>query len=212
MYVKLLERTVRELKGEAVGEERRATVNLGIELRVDDQYVTETNQRLALYRRVASADDENALATLVEELGDRYGPVPRTVIRLVEFGRIRLMADRLGVESIDREKHLLVIRFRSDAPLDPAHLVELVSLRPEVTLTPPGIVKVDLDVPGERKGRTPRRRLVDESTSWWASRATSGRVAKGFTKRDMLKADRLGADDEVLSQVSGLLADLSAGP
>ena len=101
MYVKLLERTVRELRGEATGEERRATVTLGIELRVDEQYVPETNQRLALYRRVASAEDEAALATLCDELRDRYGPVPRKVIRLIEFGRIRLMADRLGIESID---------------------------------------------------------------------------------------------------------------
>ena len=210
MYVKLLERTVRELRGEAMGEERRATVTLGVELRVDEDYVPETNQRLALYRRVASAEDETELAMLLEELSDRYGPVPRKVIRLVEFGRIRLMADRLGIESIDREKHLLVIKFRGDAPLDPARLVELVEARAEVTLTPPAVIRADLDVPA-RRGRTRRGQLVDESTSWWTSRATAGRVTTGFTKQEVLKTDRIGADDEVLTQVSGLLSELSAG-
>ena len=45
-------------------DERRATVNLGIELRVDEDYVAETNQRLALYRRVASATDDSELTSL----------------------------------------------------------------------------------------------------------------------------------------------------
>ena len=210
MYVKLLERTVRELKGEAIGEERRATVTLGIELRVDEQYVPETNQRLALYRRVAAAEEETQLATLLEELSDRYGPVPRKVVRLVEFGRVRLMADRLGIESIDREKHLLVIKFRGDAPLDPARLVELVEARSDITLTPPAVIRVDLDVPS-RRGRTQRGKLVEESTSWWTSRATAGRVTEGFTKEEVLKTDRLGADDEVLTQVGELLAELGGG-
>lgn len=210
MYVKLLDRTVRELKGEAIGEERRAAVTLGIELRVDEQYVPETNQRLALYRRVASAGDEAELATLLDELSDRYGPVPRKVIRLIEFGRIRLMADRLGIESIDRERHLLVVKFRADAPLDPLRLVELVEARPDVTLTPPAVLRVDLDVPAAR-GRARGRPLVDESASWWTSRATAGRVTEGFTKHEILKTDRIGADDEVLAQVTGLLAELSTG-
>ena len=209
MYVKLLERTVRELKGEAVGEERRAAVTLGIELRVDEQYVPETNQRLALYRRVASAADESELSTLLDELSDRYGPVPRKVIRLIEFGRIRLMADRVGIESIDREKHLLVVKFRGDASLDPQRLVELVEARPDVTLTPPAVLRVDLDVSASR-GRARGRSRVDEPVSWWTSRATAGRVTEGFTKHEILNADRVGADDEVLAQVSGLLAELSA--
>ena len=209
MYVKLLERTVRELRGEATGEERRATVTLGIELRVDEQYVPETNQRLALYRRVASAENEAELGTLFDELSDRYGPVPRKVIRLIEFGRIRLMADRLGIESIDRERHLLVVKFRGDAPLDPVRLVELVEARPDVTLTPPAVIRVDLDVP-HRRGPRQRGSLVDESTSWWASRATGGRVTEGFTKQKVLNPDRVGAEDDVLAQVSGLLAELGA--
>jgi transcription-repair coupling factor (superfamily II helicase) len=209
MYVKLLERTVHELRGEAIGEERRATVTLGIELRVDEQYVPETNQRLALYRRVALAENEVELETLFDELSDRYGPVPRKVVRLIEFGRIRLMADRLGIESIDREKNLLIVKFRGDAPLDPVRLVELVEARPDVTLAPPAVIRVDLDVI-HRRGQRQRGLRVDESTSWWTSRAIAGRVTEGFTKQEVLNLDQTGAEDDVLAQVSGLLAELSA--
>ena len=209
MYVKLLERTVQELKGESVDDERRATVNLGIELRVDEDYVAETNQRLALYRRVASAADESEISALLAELSDRYGPVPVTVARLVEFGRIRLLADGLGIESIDRERHLLVIRFRGDAAIDPSRLVDLVQRRPEVTLTPPGVLRVDLELTRGRQDRRARRRLDSKSTSWWTERATSGDVAGGFTKEKMSRSKPAAADDELLERVGGLLAELS---
>ena len=209
MYVKLLERTVQELKGESVDDERRATVNLGIELRVDEDYVVETNQRLALYRRVASATDEAQISALLDELSDRYGQVPVTVARLVEFGRIRLLADGLGIESIDRESHLLVIRFRGDAALDPRRLVDLVERRPEVTLTPPGVLRVDLELTRGRKDRRARRRLDSKSTSWWTERATSGDVSGGFTKEKMSRSKPAATDDELLERVGGLLAELS---
>ena len=207
MYVKLLERTVLELKGETIGEERRAAVSLGIELRVDGEYVSGSNQRLALYRQVALARDEHELTELLDELADRYGPVPQKVLRLVEFGRIRLMADRLGIESIEREKHLLVIKFRSDTPLNPARLVELVEARNDVTLTPPAVVTIDLEA-GARSGRKRASQLVSESTSWWTGQDTSG---KGFSRQKLSNADHLNRDDKVLRQVGGLLGELSGG-
>ena len=210
MYVKLLEQTVQELKGEVVGDQRRATVNLGVQLRVDEGYVAETNQRLALYRRVAAAGNEAELSALVEELADRYGPVPSTVLRLVRFGRLRLLADQLGVESIDRERHLLVLKFRDDAPIDARHLVALVQERHDITLTPPGVLRVDLEAPpvSGAGARAPRRRLEVESTSWWTSRATSGDVTSGFSKDEMSRASRVGADDELIGRVGELLDQL----
>ena len=207
MYVKLLEATVRELRGEEVEEERRATVNLGVELRIDESYIAETNQRLAIYRRVAAARDEDRLAAILTELEDRYGPVPQSVVRLAEYGRIRVLADRLGVKSVDRERHLLVIRFRGDAPVDPARLVAFVQARPDVTLTPPGVIRVDLEAVSQR----PRKRLVAQTTSWWTKRATTGQVEAGFTKRELLRSGRVGVTDSLLERVRGLLTELSPG-
>ena len=145
MYIKLLEQTVRELQGDEVRDERRARVNLGVDLRIDEGYVTETDQRLAVYRKVATAADEPALAAALEEVGDRYGPLHPSLVRLAEYGRARVRAGGLGVEAIDREASLLVMRFRGDAPIDPGRLVEFVHSRPGVALTPAGVVRLDLE-------------------------------------------------------------------
>src|SRR5215212_11105547 len=59
MYMKLLEETIRELKGEDLEDDVRATVNLKVDFRLDDEYVSDMNQRLMLYRNVAAARRED---------------------------------------------------------------------------------------------------------------------------------------------------------
>src|SRR6266853_144836 len=145
MYMKLLEQTVRELKGEAIDDDVRATVNLGIDLRIEDSYVADMNQRLMLYRKVASARAEDEIDRVLDEALDRYGPLPDSVRNLADYGRIRIMADRLGIESIDREGRVVVIKFRPQAKVDPVRLVALVRQRPDLTLVPPAALKLNLD-------------------------------------------------------------------
>ncbi len=211
MYVKLLDQTVREVRGEEVEDERRATVNLGIDLRIGEGYISEPNQRLVVYRQVGTARDETELAAVLEGVTDRYGPMPCEVVRLAEYGRIRLLADRLGVESIDRERHLLVLKFRADAPVDASRLITFIQRNLDVTLTPPGVIRMDLDVvEGDWSGdRRPRRRLDDDSTSWWTKHATPGQLTGGFSKQALAATDRVGGDDQLLRRVSRLLAELN---
>ncbi len=180
-------------------------------MRIEEQYITETNQRLAFYRRVAGARDEAALAAVLDEVADRYGPVPPSVMRLAQYGRIRVLADQLGAESVDREQHLLVIRFRDNAQLDPERLVAFVEARPAVTLTPPAVIRVDLDALSRSRTGPPRRMVTSVSASWWTKRASSGEVKAGFSKDELLRSERPGEADSLLDQVQGLLTDLS-GP
>ena len=185
LYVKLLEQTVRELQGEKVAEERLARVHLGIDLRIDERYVPESDQRLAVYRKIAAATGEAALASALDEVADRYGPVHPTIDRLAAYGRTRIAADRIGVEAIDREGSQLMIRFRADAPLDPARMVEFVGSRPGIALSPSGLLRLDLeDGPASASGAGP----------------SPGRAATAATRRDLA----------LLARINHLLDGLSA--
>jgi transcription-repair coupling factor (superfamily II helicase) len=145
MYMKLLEQTVRELKGEEVEDDTRANVNLRIDLRIDDSYIPDQNQRLMLYRKVASARRDEEIDTILEEAADRYGPLPTSLLNLADYGRIRVMADELGIESIDREARTVVLKFGPKATVDPARMIGLVQRRSDVTLVPPSGLKLALD-------------------------------------------------------------------
>ncbi|MBI4888103.1 MAG: transcription-repair coupling factor [Acidobacteria bacterium] len=181
MYMKLLEEAVRELKGEELEDDVRATVNLRVDLKIEDSYVPEMNQRLMIYRKVAAARTEPEIGAVLDELRDRYGPAPPSVLNLAEYGRIRVMADRLGVETIDREGRTVVIKFRPQARVDPMRLVKVVRDFPGAILAPPASLKLDLEAAPE--ALKPRA----AHTSWWTSRATSGAVTAGFTKEEILK-------------------------
>ena len=123
----------------------RATVNLGVDLRIDEAYVADMNQRLMLYRKVAAARREEEIDRILDEAEDRYGPLPPSVLNLADYGRIRVMADRLGIESIDREARTVVLKFRPQANLDPVRLVALVRSRPDLTLVPPAALRLSLE-------------------------------------------------------------------
>jgi transcription-repair coupling factor (superfamily II helicase) len=143
-YMKLLEDTVRELKGEEIEDDVRATVNLRVDLKIEETYIPDMNQRLMVYRRVASARSEDEIDRVVAEVRDRYGPIPPSILNLADYGRIRVMADRLGIEAVDREGDRVLFRFRPQAKLDPTALVAFVQRRGDVTLLPPAALRLDL--------------------------------------------------------------------
>jgi transcription-repair coupling factor (superfamily II helicase) len=213
-YMKLLEQTIRELKGEEIEDERRATVNLHLDLRIDDSYVPDMNQRLSVYRRMASARATGDIDTLLDELGDRYGTPPASVFNLARYARIRLMADEVGAESLDREGAAVVLKFRPDARLDPAFLLRLIQARGDLTLLPPAVLRLDLARPLERTHEASgmgRRRPARTEESWWTARATAD-VAPGFTREAILaetSPDAGAAAGELFERLQGLLEQLS---
>lgn len=205
MYTKLLEQTIRELKGEDLEDERRATVNLRLDLRIDEAYVPDMNQRLMVYRRLASARSLDEVSTALEEMRDRYGPPPASVTNLAHYARIRVLADRLGAESLDRDGSTVVLRFRQDAAVHPGALARMLQTRGDLALTPPAVLKLDLAKPvkppeppksrpmpggGRLVGPPGRKPPVEEDStadSWWTTRATA-KVEPGFN-RDLILAE-----------------------
>ena len=232
MYMKLLEQTVRELKGEELEDDLRATVNLRVDLKIDASYVPDVNQRLMLYRKVAAARRDEEIDRVLEETADRYGPPTDSVLNLADYGRIRVMADRLGIDTIDREGRTVVLKFRPQAKIDPVRLVALVRQRPELTLVPPAGLKLNLDGSRESgvgsrrdsgrgtnsrssnpESQIPNPRLrgrTSHAPSWWTARARTGEVKPGFTKEEILRPAKEDprAAGGVFERVGGLLSDL----
>src|SRR5207237_6812116 len=83
LYVKLLEQTILELKGQAPRESPRTVLNVRVDLRIPEGYVPDVHQRMSLYKRVSQARDGREVAALAEEIRDRYGPFPPEVETLL---------------------------------------------------------------------------------------------------------------------------------
>jgi len=140
-YVRLLEETVKELKGEEVPLEIHATLNLGIDIRIPSTYISDENQRLRSYKRIADVKDEEQAKRLKDELADRYGPVPEEVTNLVRFSLLKSLAEHIGVESIDRRQGVANIKFHQQSKIDPLRLMALVRNTAGAQFTPAGLLK-----------------------------------------------------------------------
>src|SRR5262249_53751732 len=144
MYTSMLERTVRELKGESVEEETSSAVNLGVDIRIPEDFIRDMSQRLRAYKRISSAGDEEELNGIRTEIADRFGPIPDSVDSLFEYARLRREASRLGVVSVDREGDRLAIKFSESARVDPEKLVGIVSSGAG-RFTPSGVLKMQIE-------------------------------------------------------------------
>jgi len=147
-YVRLLEETVHELKGEEVPIEVHSTLNLGLDIRIPSEYIADEHQRLRAYKRIADAASPEAAADLLSELEDRYGPAPEALRSLVKFSLLKSAAQKLGIEAIDRRQGALNVKFHKDARIDPARLMNLVTSNEGAQFTPAGVLRLPLDGAG----------------------------------------------------------------
>ncbi len=143
LYTSMLEAAVKELKGEGGADRPSAQLNLGIALRIDESYVPEENQRLRLYKKIAGAADEKAIADLRAEMEDRYGALPDATVYLLEAASLRLECERIGVAQVDRRRSELQIRFTENAHVDPQQLMRVVARNSKrgAQFTPQGVLK-----------------------------------------------------------------------
>jgi transcription-repair coupling factor (superfamily II helicase) len=144
LYTQMLERAVREMKGEAAPDEAETQLNLGLNIRIPADYIPEENQRLRMYKRVAGVETESQLTDVGAELQDRYGPPPPPVRNLLDYASLRLLCMRVGVNAIDRKRDSVTFKFRQNAAVDPEQLARFVSAQRGAQFTPDGILKFAL--------------------------------------------------------------------
>jgi transcription-repair coupling factor (superfamily II helicase) len=146
LYTTMLERTVRELKGEQAPEEVEVQLNLGLNIRIPADYIAEENQRLRMYKRVAGVETEPQLADVRGELEDRYGNPPPPVRNLLDYASLRLLCNRLSVSRVERKRDLISIAFSASAGVDPDKLARFVASQRGAQFTPAGTLKFFLKV------------------------------------------------------------------
>ncbi len=144
LYTSMLERTVRELKGEVAAEEVETQLNLGLNIRIPAEYIPQENQRLRMYKRVAGVENEAQLDNVRGELEDRYGPPPAAVRNLLEYATLRLLAQRVGSAAIERKRDQVSVRFNANAAIDPERLARFVAGQKGAQFTPAGVLKFAL--------------------------------------------------------------------
>jgi transcription-repair coupling factor (superfamily II helicase) len=145
LYTKMLERTIGELRGEEIADETSVSINLGIDVSIPKDYIVDASQRLRTYKRISSAESDEALSQIHAEIEDRYGRVPDSVNALFEYGRLRKLAERIGIVSVDRTGETLAIKLSENAKVEPEKLLDLVAESEDRSFSPSGILRIGIE-------------------------------------------------------------------
>jgi transcription-repair coupling factor (superfamily II helicase) len=100
LYCQLLDRAVRQLRGEKVPQTPAVHIELGIDSYIPRSYIVSERQRMDIYRRMAACQCPEDLVGLRGDLADACGPVPGEVETLLDLAEARVLAGQLGIESI----------------------------------------------------------------------------------------------------------------
>ena len=118
LYLKLLEEAVLEEKGEEKKIETECSADLTVNANIPDRYVPSAEQRMDLYRRIAAIRTNDDASDLLDEMLDRYGEAPKSVLALLDVALLRAAAAKAGVSDISQKGSLLKLQlavFRPEA-------------------------------------------------------------------------------------------------
>jgi len=125
MYTELLEETIQELQGQSREERIDPEIRLGLSAFLPENYVADPNQRLVLYRKLASAREDVEIYQAGDELRDRYGALPVAAELLLEVMKLRVLMKQLHVELAEFDGHNLVFAFPANTKVAPEQIMAL---------------------------------------------------------------------------------------
>jgi transcription-repair coupling factor (superfamily II helicase) len=145
MFLKLMEESIAELKGEPVNEALEPEINLPMSAFLAEDYIADIDQRLSVYRRLARMDDLKQISDLKQELEDRFGPLTEEGGNLLLKIMLRVLAVRAGIKRLDLMGQQLNLHFSQAHQKSPLGIVRLVKAHPkQYRFTPEHVLKVAL--------------------------------------------------------------------
>ena len=109
LYAEMLRQAVAEVRGETLPPELDVRVDLPVPTFLPEEYAPAVDERVLLYRRIASARTPEAVERLTAEIVDRYGPAPEPAENMLVMARIRAVAAQAGVSSVTVVRRRLMV-------------------------------------------------------------------------------------------------------
>ena len=103
LYCKMLNEAVKHLKGELEEEPFTTTVDVNVDAFIPSSYIPNEYQKLDVYKRIASIENEEEMDDMMEELIDRYGDVPRKVQQLLSIALLKALAHSVYVIAVEQK-------------------------------------------------------------------------------------------------------------
>ena len=146
MFLKLMESSIAELKGEATVEPLEPEINVNLSALLSERYIPDIDQRMSAYRRLAKMTELQQIGDFKSELIDRFGSLPDEAANLLLKIVLKVMAKKAGVARLDIMNQKIVLHFSESHQRNPAAIVDLIMDAPKrFELSPDYVLKAHLD-------------------------------------------------------------------
>lgn len=136
LYIQLLEREIRKLKGEKVVEEIEPELRVSLPASIPETYISDHQERLLFYRKLSSCPSVEDLHRLREEMVDRFGKTPPMLDNLFEIIDLKILCRQSGVKSLSISHQDPKIEFSDQADIDMDKLIQMIQKNKNFQLTP----------------------------------------------------------------------------
>ena len=127
LYVKMIEETVRELRGDASQGDIETRMEIRVDAYVPHEYISNELLRVEMYKKIAGITSREAREDILEELIDRFGDPGRPVMNLIDIAQLKSHCSQLGIDLVTVKGNDLVMRFAQNVKIDVMKLVDAIS-------------------------------------------------------------------------------------
>ncbi len=104
LYCKMLNQAVKHLKGEMEEETYTTTLDLNVDAYIPTSYIPNEYQKVDIYKRIATIENEGEMDDMLDELVDRFGDVPKKVERLLQIALLKALAHQVYVTAVEEKQ------------------------------------------------------------------------------------------------------------
>ena len=135
LYHDLLRRTIHAIKNNYTLDLKDATteeveINTGISCIIPETYLPDVHERLILYKRIASAKDEDLLKELKVEMIDRFGLLPESTQNLFESSSLKNLSQEVGILKVNIYDDKAEITLNDSSSIDVSKIINLIQTKP----------------------------------------------------------------------------------
>lgn len=136
MYCKILKESVSQIQGNTEATRESATIDIQVDAYIPEKYIKNVNQRIDMYKKISVIENQEEKEEMTDELIDRYGEPPKSVMNLMEIALIKASATELGMTEISAKGEVIRFTFAEDL-FDLSLIMRLIQKMPrELSLSP----------------------------------------------------------------------------
>ena len=108
MYVRMLEESIKTVKGETLQIKSQTTIELSVDAYIPSSYISDSGQKIDMYKKIASITSRDDFDEIYDELTDRFGDVPKSVLNVMNVSYLKIISTDLDfIKIIEREKSVV---------------------------------------------------------------------------------------------------------